>query len=441
VNNFAAFKANKYFICILFYFLMNSMIELLMRHYIIRVPGRNSLLSFILAVVILLAIPISQAKCNPFQTDSVLSGNSAIHTPEQKDTTLNDTILTDSTAYSECQSDTAQNQALIGNQPKDTISLVLVGDVMLGTNYPSSAYLPPSNNCSQLLDSVRSLLLNADLTFGNLEGVFAGDEGTPKSCKDPTTCYVFRMPDEYVHCLIDAGFDLVSVANNHVNDFGYMGRMHSARVLKDAGLHFAGFIDYPYTIISIDSLKIGFCAFAPHSGVVDLRDLSKAEEIVKYLADTCDIVLVSMHAGGEGQDFQHITRENEVFLGNDRGNVYQFAHHMIDAGADVIIGHGPHVTKAMEVYNDRFIAYSLGNFCTYSRFNLNGPNGIAPLVQLYIDRQGRVLSAKIIPVKQTGEGGPRIDTEKRVIYKLQLLQQADFKDKELRITDEGLIRF
>jgi hypothetical protein len=324
---------------------------------------------------------------------------------------------------------------------KDTISLVLVGDVMLGTNYPSAEYLPPGNNCSVLLDSVRPYLQDADITFCNLEGVFAGDEGTPKSCKNPENCYVFRMPDPYVHCIIDAGFDLVSVANNHVNDFGYMGRYHAAKIMQDAKLNFAGFAEYPYTIIRIDSLKIGFCAFAPHSGVVDMRDITLAENIVKTLADSCDIVLVSVHAGGEGKDFQHVTRQDEKFLDADRGNIYDFAHRMIDAGADVIIGHGPHVTRAMEIYNNRFIAYSLGNFCTYARFNLSGPNGIAPLIRIRINSKGRIIQGDIVPVMQTGEGGPKIDPERKVIFKLQELLHADFPDEKLSISNDGKLIF
>lgn len=322
---------------------------------------------------------------------------------------------------------------------RDTLSLVLVGDVMLGTNYPSPQYLPPGNNCAPLLDSVKQYLQDADLTFCNLEGVFAGENGTPKGCKDPKVCYVFRMPDEYVNCLIDAGFDLVSVANNHVNDFGYQGRNHAVKVLKEAGLHFAGFIEYPYTMFQIDSLWIGFCAFSTNSGVMDLRMSSMAEQIVRFLADTCDIVLISMHGGAEGSDYQHVTRKSESFLGADRGNVYKFAHQMIDAGADVIIGHGPHVTRAMEIYNDRFIAYSLGNFCTYARFNLSGPNGIAPLVRIKIDKEGRFIQGNIIPVKQLGEGGSQIDHDKKVIFKLQGLQQADFPENTLVIDNDGHI--
>jgi poly-gamma-glutamate capsule biosynthesis protein CapA/YwtB (metallophosphatase superfamily) len=324
---------------------------------------------------------------------------------------------------------------------KDTnsLSIVMVGDVMPGTNYPSSQYLPPGNNCYLLLDPVKPYLQNADITFCNLEGVFAGESGTPKNCKDPKTCYVFRIPDEYANCLVDAGFDVVSVANNHVNDFGYAGRMHAATILKQSGMHFAGFVDYPYTIFYHDSLRIGFCAFSTNSGVMDLRDYTQAKSIVKFLADSCDIVIVSMHGGAEGADFQHVTRKTETFLGANRGNVYEFAHRLIDAGADVIIGHGPHVTRAMEIYNDRFIAYSLGNFCTYSRFNISGPNGIAPLVRIQIDNQGRFIEGNITAVKQTGEGGPQIDLERKVIFKLQNLIQADFPGASVVVDNEGRI--
>ncbi len=109
--------------------------------------------------------------------------------------------------------------------------------------------------------------------------------------------------------------------------------------------------------------------------------MAEAEEIVRHLADTCDIVIVSFHGGAEGANYQHVTKDYEMYYTENRGNVYSFAHRMIDAGADVIFGHGPHITRAVEVYNERFIAYSLGNFCTYGRFNLSGPNGIAPVIK------------------------------------------------------------
>ncbi|MFW6371839.1 MAG: CapA family protein [Bacteroidota bacterium] len=321
----------------------------------------------------------------------------------------------------------------------DTFTLVGVGDIMLGTNFPDESYLPPGDDASFMLEPVRPYLMDADLTFGNLEGVFAGEKGRPKNCNDPKTCYVFRMPDHYVWDLIESGFDVVSVANNHVNDFGYEGRMHSTSVLDEAGIFYAGFPDSPYKIFRASGRTIGFCAFSPNIGVMDLRDLTEAKRIVRLLADTCDIVIVSFHGGAEGSKHQHVTRQTEMFLGSNRGNVYLFAHMVIDAGADVVLGHGPHVTRAMEVYKGRFIAYSLGNFSTYARFNISGPNGIAPILHLKLSENGRFLGGKIIPIHQPGEGGARYDEAKRVIYKLQNLIQTDFPDNPLILDDDGII--
>jgi hypothetical protein len=114
---------------------------------------------------------------------------------------------------------------------------------------------------------------------------------------------------------------------------------------------------------------------------------------------------------------------------------------MIDAGADVVFGHGPHVTRAVEIYRDRFIGYSLGNFCTYGRFSLNGPNGIAPVVKLKVDISGRFISGKIIPVFQLPGAGVRVDPEKRAIRKIQDLVALDFPDALIRISDNGEISY
>lgn len=321
---------------------------------------------------------------------------------------------------------------------KDTITLVAVGDIMLGTNYPSEKYLPPNNDCYPLLSEVKPHLIDADITFGNLEGVLAGEHGTPKNCNNPDQCYVFRMPEHYVDCLIDAGFDVLSVANNHVNDFGVGGKKNTMRVLDTTGLIYAGFSERPYTIFYYNGLTIGFCAFSPNSGVVDMRKTSEAGAIVKQLNDSCDIVIVSVHGGAEGRDHQHVTRKNETFLGGNRGNVYEFAHQMIDNGADMVLGHGPHVTRAMEVYKGRYIIYSMGNFSTYARFNISGPNGIAPMIKLYINRKGEFLKGEIISIRQEGEGGARLDPLKRVQSKLKYLTDKDFPEHKFEIEDSGI---
>ncbi len=320
----------------------------------------------------------------------------------------------------------------------DTITFIGVGDIMLGTDYPSTKYLPPGNNCYPLLAEVKPYLQDADITFGNVEGVFAGDKGTPKHCNNPDQCYVFRMPVEYVNCITDAGFDIVSIANNHMNDFGKGGRENTVKVLDSAGLAFAGLYSHPYTIYAHANHKIGFCAFSPNTGVVDLRDLPNAIRIVRILEEKCDIVMVSVHGGAEGKNHQHVTRKDEVYLGHNRGNIYNFTHALVDAGADIIFGHGPHVTRAMEIYNDRFIIYSLGNFSTYARFNISGPNGIAPLIKLWVDNNGKFIKGKVTPVRQTGEGGTSIDPHKRAIYKMRDLTKLDFSElTHFKITEDG----
>jgi poly-gamma-glutamate capsule biosynthesis protein CapA/YwtB (metallophosphatase superfamily) len=192
-------------------------------------------------------------------------------------------------------------------------------------------------------------------------------------------------------------------------------------------------------IVVKDGIRYGLIAFAPNLGCYGLDDLDGAGRMIDSLKQRCDILLVSFHGGAEGADHQHVTRRNEMYLGASRGNVYAFAHRAIDAGADIVFGHGPHVTRAVEVYRDRFIIYSLGNFCTYRRFNLRGPNGIAPIMKVYLTREGRFLKGEIFPVYQPGSGGAKIDPQKRAIARLQELTRTDFPEISLDIDRNGII--
>lgn len=338
--------------------------------------------------------------------------------------------------------------SLLGNAiPVDTvqvqkvITITGVGDIMFGTTYPSPRFLPPHDNPLLLLGDLTDTLAASDLTFGNLEGSFLNNGNPAKKCRDTTICYLFRMPERYAGALAVAGFDFVSLANNHFGDFGYTSRKRTMQLLDSLGIRYGGLLEYPLSYLSRDSLLYGFCAFAPNAGTVNINEVSLAEEIVRKLADTCDIVIVSFHGGAEGAEYQHVTREDEMFYTENRGNVYNFTHRMIDAGADVIFGHGPHITRAVEVYKERFIAYSLGNFCTYGRFNLSGPNGIAPVIKLDVDTSGKFLSGRIIPVYQSYSGGVRIDPAKRVIQKIRDLTSADFPESVIMINDNGDISY
>lgn len=320
----------------------------------------------------------------------------------------------------------------------DTITIIGVGDIMPGTDYPSSKYLPPNNDCKPLFRNVSEILNSVNITCGNLEGSMAGQTGKAKYCKNPDQCFVFRIPEAYINCLVETGFDFLSIANNHSNDFGWAGRQNTIKVLKQANIGFAGLPAYETSIKRIDSLVVGFCAFSPHTGTCSIKDLTYVVNLIKNLDDTCDIIIASFHGGAEGAKYQHVPKTDEFFLGNYRGNVYAFAHTAIDAGADIVFGHGPHVTRAIELYKNKFIAYSLGNFCTYARFNLNGPNGIAPIIKININTQGDFINGSIIPIIQQGKG-PVPDPDKKVITLLQQLTTSDFPDTQLIIKNNGLI--
>ncbi len=318
-----------------------------------------------------------------------------------------------------------------------TYTVIGVGDMMLGTNYPSASYLPP-NDGKDLLADVRDYLKNADVTFGNLEGTMFDKGGTPKTCRNPSVCYVFRTPAKYVQNYVDAGFDVLSIANNHSGDFGSEGRRQTKAVLEEAGIAYAGLAGTDeYTVFERNGVKYGLCAFAPNSGTCNLRDIAKAKQIVSKLVEISDVVIVSFHGGAEGASHQHVTRKTETYVGENRGNVYEFAHAMIDAGADIIFGHGPHVTRAVELYKDRFIAYSLGNFCTYGRFSLAGPAGIAPIVKLEINKAGEFLNGEIVPIYQQKTHGPKVDPQKRAIKTIIDLSKTDFPESPLVISADG----
>ncbi|PIB35809.1 capsule biosynthesis protein CapA [Reichenbachiella sp. 5M10] len=323
---------------------------------------------------------------------------------------------------------------------KDTVTIIGVGDIMMGTNFPSSDYLP-GNRGRDLWSEVSDTLRQADVTFGNLEGVILNEGGEQKQCKNPKVCYLFRSPEYMLDNLTDAGFDVVSLANNHAGDFGDEGRVNTMKALDTVGIHYAGLIDAPYTVFERDGMKYGMVAFSPNKGTILIHHLEQAKRLVAQLDSMVDVVIVSFHAGAEGHEHQHVTRESEYYYGEDRGNVYAFARQMIDQGADVIFGHGPHVTRAVDLYKDRFIAYSLGNFCTYGRFNLRGVKGVAPIIRVSTDGQGRFLRAQIIPTYQGGAGGPKFDLDGRAIRIIQELTEKDFPESNLRIDDSGIISY
>ena len=323
---------------------------------------------------------------------------------------------------------------------KTEFTIIGVGDIMLGSNYPFE-YLLPKNDAN-ILQNTQNILKNADITVGNLEGTLFDNNGTPKSCNNPNVCYIFRMPSRYGTYLKQAGFDYLSIANNHSNDFGEIGIKETMKNLDNLGIKYSGIKDIAESaILEKDGKKFGFISFSPNSATVKLNDYNYAKKLISELKSKVDIVIVMFHGGAEGASAEHITKRHEIFHGEDRGNVYEFAHFAIDNGADIIFGQGPHVTRAIELYKNKFISYSGGNFATFGKINISGSMGIAPIFKIKINNKGDFISGEIIPVRQTYKSfGPFIDSEKLAIKKIISLNKSDFPNGNgLSTSEEGKI--
>lgn len=312
----------------------------------------------------------------------------------------------------------------------EEIIITAVGDIMMGTNYPNESSMPPRD--AFLLRPVTEALKKGDIVFGNLEGPILDSGGVPKTCGDPASCYVFRQPSYFVKELKDAGFNLFSIANNHVSDLGEPGRLNTISILKEHEIRYAGQTSCPWDTLTVKGLLVGMTAFAPNKGCLNINDEKELQKIVKKLDSFCDIVIVSFHGGAEGQAHTHVPRKHEMFLGQDRGDVYAFARQAIDAGADVVLGHGPHITRAIDMYKGRFIAYSMGNFCTYEKFNIKGISGMAPIFELRVSSKGEFLEGKVVSTRQFGRGGPVIDEEQSVIEEIKRLTAEDVPEIDVK---------
>lgn len=315
------------------------------------------------------------------------------------------------------------------------IILSFVGDVMTGSDYPDKSYLP-SNEGKDIFKSVENYFKNSDINFANLEGAIANTN--TQSSKRSKNSYSFRMPPYMANRIAEAGFNIVAVANNHSRDFGDKGYKQTQEYLKNAEIKIVGNILNTATIIEIKNKKIGFLAFYYFSYANNsIQDITSAKLLVEKTKKECDFLVVSFHGGAEGGNMFRVPKETEIFYGENRGDVYKFARAVSDAGADLIIGHGPHVLRAMEIYNNSFIAYSLGNFVGYKQFSLAGNNGISAILQITLNNNLKIDSAKVIPIKLINGGIPSVDSSNEAIKKLNNYADLDFPNSGIKFNSEG----
>ena len=240
---------------------------------------------------------------------------------------------------------------------QQTITLSATGDIMM-SNAPSR--MPPDDG-DGFFDSVRADL-KSDLVMGNLEQPLTDDTGASKCGSPPSSnCFAFRSPPSYAAHLKEAGFQLVNLANNHTKDFGAQGAINTRAALDKAGLKYTGNKD-EITVVEIKGIKVAVVGFSGYATANNLNDLDHSRAVIQQAKRQADLVVVQVHMGAEGAAMQHVKPGSEIFHGENRGDPIKFSHTVIDAGADLVVGHSPHVLRGMEFYRGKLIAYSLGNF-------------------------------------------------------------------------------
>jgi poly-gamma-glutamate capsule biosynthesis protein CapA/YwtB (metallophosphatase superfamily) len=312
------------------------------------------------------------------------------------------------------------------------IAIAAVGDTAMGV----TPTLPPDP--ASYFASVEGEL-KGDVVFGNLEGTLTDVSESPKCGPESSECFAFRAPPEYAAYLADTGFTLMSNANNHSFDFGEAGEEETIRALHEAGIEQTG-LPGEITLVEAGGRKLAFVGFAPYSNTSSLTDIDAAEDLVQEADRKADIVVIAIHAGAEGSDAQHVTGGEEEYLGEDRGNPEEFAHRAIAAGADLVLGSGPHVLRGMEVYRDRLVAYSLGNFSGFHNFTLEGALGESAVLHVTLAADGSFRAGRLASLRLVEAGQPVPDPEEAAAHAVAALSAEDFGGTAIRVERGSRLR-
>jgi poly-gamma-glutamate capsule biosynthesis protein CapA/YwtB (metallophosphatase superfamily) len=332
----------------------------------------------------------------------------------------------------------AKNAAAVPKQkpkkkpPRGVVTIAAVGDIVMG----STPNLPSDGGRSFFSRVTPDL--GADVVLGNLEGTLSTG-GQSKCGPGSSNCYAFHTPPSYARWLKGAGFTVMNLANNHAYDFGSQGQAQTLAALDAARIRHTG---RPGEIATqrVGELEVAIIGFAPYSWAASLTDLGAARALVRKAAATHDVVVVTMHGGAEGTDHQHVPRGTETYLGENRGDLRAFAHAVVDAGADLVVGHGPHVLRGMEWYKKRLIAYSLGNFAGYRVFALGGPLSTSAILRVSLRADGAFESGLLVPTQLSADGTPALDPAERAHGIVRDLSRPDFGARAVKVSSTGVLR-
>jgi poly-gamma-glutamate capsule biosynthesis protein CapA/YwtB (metallophosphatase superfamily) len=320
-------------------------------------------------------------------------------------------------------------------EPEIRITIKAVGDTIMGTNFPSNDL--PRGDPYRLFQAVQTQLQGADILFGNYEATLTNHPISAKAVNGRSV-FAFRAPPEYAKALKKAGFDILTIANNHSYDFGEIGFIDTFRNLEKAGMRAVG-KKGQIAYLDVKGIKVAFIGFSNYSDHNSVLDLKGTRAIVQQAKRNAQIVVVTFHAGAEGTGAMRTRNATEYFFGENRGNVVLFARTAIDSGADLLLGHGPHVVRALELYKGKLIAYSLGNFMGYRTLSTVAELGQSLVLEVELDWQGNFSSGKIHPLQLTSEGVPQPDPKGKTIRLMRSLTRQDFPKTPLAIKDDGTI--
>ncbi|WP_213010790.1 CapA family protein [Paractinoplanes toevensis] len=332
---------------------------------------------------------------------------------------------------------TSAKPAKTESAPVKTITLSATGDIMM-SNAPSK--MPPDDG-DGFFDSVKEGL-KSDLVMGNLEQPLTEDTGSSKCGSPPTpNCFAFRSPPSYSAHLKDAGFQLMNLANNHTKDFGPAGARNTRAALDDAGIKYTGNQD-EITVVEVNGIKVAVVGFSGYAGANNLNDLGHSRAVIKQAKEQADLVVVQVHMGAEGAGMQHVKPGSEIFHGENRGDPIKFSHAVVDAGADLVVGHSPHVLRGMEFYQGKLIAYSLGNFAGGGKtLSSSGVLKYGGILRVALTADGTYAGGQFLSTYMSSVGLPTRDTSQEMGRKLvSQLSEEDFGDTAAEIGKDGSIR-
>lgn len=326
-------------------------------------------------------------------------------------------------AYSDDDFSTANGQLQrLARGSGDFITVSAVGDIMMGTTSPYNRL--PRDEGRSYFHQARSYMAVSDIRFGNLEGTLFDGPDQPDGKTPGPNRFLFRTPVSYVERLVEAGFNVMSLANNHSRDFGQAGVQSTKSTLRAAGIQYSS-KDGEVATFDVRGTKVALIAADYYTGV---RSVTKPQSLVREIArlrTKYHIIIVSAHIGGEDSKAMHVRDADEIYLGENRGNPVAFSRSAIDAGADLLLMHGPHMPRGLEIYRDRLIVHSLGNFATGEGILTTFAAGLAPLLTVKLELDGSVIDGEIVSFKQN-DSKTLLDPKEEAALMIRNLTRADF---------------